>query len=295
MKDFIDKYIRHLEINLGRSEHTTDAYSRDLNDFLRFCEKTGARSSPADVDLRLARRYLADLKRSGRSRATMARRVSALRSFFKFLKREGIIDNNVFAALDIPRRPKKTPEFLFAEEVSALLKAPDETPAGLRDKAILELLYSSGMRVSELVSLNISEINPERPELKVMGKGRKERIVFIGAPARRAAVEYITNGRPKLGLTQDKSALLLNKSGSRLSVRGVQRVVEKYINRIAALKRISPHSLRHTFATHMLNAGADLRTVQELLGHTSLSTTQIYTHISSERLRKTYDDAHPRA
>jgi len=295
VKDHIDKYIRHLNINLGRSEHTADAYSRDLNDFLRFCEKSGAPSSPADVDIKLARRYLADLKREGRSRATMARRVSALRSFFKFLKREGVVEKNVFAALDIPRRPKKTPEFLFAEEVSALLKAPDETPAGLRDKAILELLYSSGIRVSELVSLNISDINPGRPELRVIGKGRKERIVFIGAPARRATMDYIARGRPELGVTQDNSALLLNKSGGRLSTRGVQRVVEKHINKIATAKRISPHSLRHSFATHMLNAGADLRTVQELLGHASLSTTQIYTHVSSERLRKTYDDAHPRA
>jgi integrase/recombinase XerC len=296
MKNHIDRFTRHLKINIGRSPNTVDAYSRDLNDFAGFCERTGASSDPAAVDIKLARRYLAELKRDGRARTTIARRVSALRSFFKFLKKEGVVEKNIFSSLEVPRRMKKIPEVLFLEEAAALLKAPDgTTPAGLRDRAILETLYSSGVRVSELVSLNLGDIKPDRPELRVVGKGRKERIVFVGAPARAAIGEYIARGRDKLGIAQDGKALFLNKNGGRLTVRGVQRVVEKYINQIASAKKVSPHSLRHSFATHLLNAGADLRTVQELLGHTSLSTTQIYTHVSGERLRKIYDDAHPRA
>ncbi len=283
-------------MNLGRSPNTVDAYARDLNDFARFCEESGGGVGPREVDLKLARRYLAELKRDGRARTTIARRVSALRSFFKFLKRQGVVERNIFVSLDSPRLPKKTPEYLFVEEVSSLLKAPDaETPAGLRDRAILELLYSSGMRVSELVSLNLADLKPGSPELRVVGKGNKERIVFVGDPAHAAVEEYLKNGRPLFGAAQDGRALFLNKNGGRLHVRGVQRVVEKHINRTAILKKISPHSLRHSFATHLLNGGADLRTVQELLGHASLSTTQIYTHISAERLRKTYDETHPRA
>ncbi|MFA6450089.1 MAG: tyrosine recombinase XerC [bacterium] len=296
MKDHIDRFIRHISINLGRSQNTVDAYSRDLNDFVRFCEKDGERAKPESVDLKLARRYLAELKRDGRARTTVARRVSALRTFFKYLKKEGVVEKNIFAMLEVPRREKKIPEHLFLEEVSSLLRAPDcKTPAGLRDRAILETLYSSGVRVSELVSLNLGSIKPDKPELRVIGKGRKERIVFVGAPARAAITEYIAGSRHKFGVAQDGQALFLNKNGGRLTVRGVQRVVEKYINQIASVKKVSPHSLRHSFATHLLNAGADLRTVQELLGHVSLSTTQIYTHVSAERLRKTYDESHPRA
>lgn len=278
------------------SRHTVDAYSRDLNDFLEFCETQGAGKSPRDIDTRLARRYLADLRRRGRARTTISRRISALRSFFKYLKKERVVAANVFSALDTPRLEKKLPEHLYAEEVSALLKAPDaETPAGLRDRAILEVLYAGGLRVSELVSLNLGDIDRAGPELRVLGKGDKERIVFIGEPARRAVADYERDGRPKLGVRQDAEALFLNKSGRRLGARGVQRIVDKYVKQTAILKNITPHSLRHSFATHMLNAGADLRTVQELLGHSSLSTTQIYTHVSTARLRKTYDTSHPRA
>jgi integrase/recombinase XerC len=296
MKEYIEKYIRHISIDRGMSPHTAEAYRRDLEDFSGFLERVDAGGSPEAVDLKIARRYLAELKRAGRERTTIARRVSALRSFFKYLKKEGVVKKNIFSALETPRLEKKIPDFLNLEEVSALMESADiSTPGGLRDKAALELIYSSGLRVSELAALNLGDVGPERPELRVVGKGRKERIVFVGGAARRAVADYVAGGRAKLGTGQDPDALLLNRFGGRLTVRGVQRIVEKHINRTAILKKISPHSLRHSFATHLLNAGADLRTVQELLGHSNLSTTQIYTHISTERLKKTYDETHPRA
>lgn len=296
MRDHIDKYIRHIEIDRGMSANTVEAYSRDLNDFVVFCERAGGVREPDAVDIRLARRYLAELKRGGRSRTTIARRISALRSFYRYLKKNGIVETNIFFALDTPRLDKKIPEHLSLEEVSALMDSPDTNVTdGLRDKAVLELIYSSGMRVSELAALDLGDIDPNRLELRVIGKGRKERIVFVGGAARKAVAEYAEKGRSKLGIKQDSRALFLNRFGGRLTVRGIQRIVEKHVNRTAILKKISPHSLRHSFATHLLNAGADLRTIQELLGHASLSTTQIYTHLSTERLRKTYDETHPRA
>ncbi|HOO55733.1 MAG TPA: tyrosine recombinase XerC [bacterium] len=296
MKTYVDQYLKMMEIERGASKHTLDAYRRDLDDFLRFCDEEASGIRPHEVNIKLARRYLAELVRAGRARTTIARRISALRSFFRFLKKEGIVGQNVFAALDSPKLEKKVPEYLFIEEISALLKAPDITePAGMRDAAVLEILYASGMRVSELVSLNIDDIRKGNPEIRIVGKGNRERVVFIGEPAMDALSRYLKEGRPQQGKNRDAEAVFLNKSGQRLGVRGVQRVVEKYIHQTAILKQISPHSLRHSFATHMLNAGANLRTVQQLLGHSSLSTTQIYTHISTERLKKTYEKAHPRA
>ncbi len=296
MRSMIDGFLDHLKNDRDVSEHTVDAYSRDLNDFATFCEDNNLAATPSDVTVRIGRRYLAELNKLGRSRATVARRISALRTFFNYLRKNGVVKNNVFKMMDTPRREKSVPEMLYLEEMSALLKAPDaKSAAGLRDRAVLELLYSSGVRVSELVSLNAGDVKPDSAELKVTGKGRKERIVFVGEPARRAVAEYMEKARPHFEGTERNKALLLNKSGGRMSVRGIQRIVSKYIHQAAIIKNVTPHTLRHSFASHLLNAGADIRTVQELLGHVSLSTTQIYTHLTQERLRKTYDDSHPRA
>jgi tyrosine recombinase XerC len=296
MKSFIEKYLTHIAVDRGMAENTVFAYRRDLNGFLDFCYESKEISQPDLVDVTTARAYLAKLRRDNCARTTIARKVSALRSFFRYLKKSGYVSSNPFAAIDTPKKSKCAPSVPQMEEISALLKAPDQsTPSGLRDRAILELLYASGLRVSELVSLNIADIKKNDPEYRIIGKGGKERLVFAGEIARVAIFEYIESGRPKLGVRQHNTALFINKSGGRLSARSVQRMLEKYVSKIATLKRVTPHSIRHSFATHLLNSGADLRSVQELLGHASLSTTQIYTQVSAERLKKTYDQAHPRA
>lgn len=296
MKNIVDKYLTHIAVDRGMAENTVAAYRRDLADFIKFCELTKNISTPDSVDVTIARSYLAKLRRDNCARTTVSRKVSALRSFFRYLKKSGHVISNPFAAIDTPKKDKYAPNVPDIEEISALLKAPNKsTPAGLRDKAILELLYAGGLRVSELVSLNIHDIRKNDPEFRIVGKGGKERLVFAGENARTAVYDYIDKGRPKLGVRQDGEALFLNKSGGRLTARSVQRILEKYVSAIATMKNITPHSIRHSFATHLLNSGADLRAVQELLGHASLSTTQIYTKVSAERLKKTYDQTHPRA
>ncbi|HOY64503.1 MAG TPA: tyrosine recombinase XerC [bacterium] len=296
MKNIVDKYLTHIAVDRGMAENTVAAYRRDLADFLKFCEQTKNISTPNSVDVTIARSYLAKLRRDNCARTTVSRKVSALRSFFRYLKKSGHVISNPFAAIDTPKKDKYAPNVPDIEEISALLKTPDRsTPAGLRDRAILELLYAGGLRVSELVSLNIHDIRKNDPEFIIVGKGGKERLVFAGEIARTAVYDYIDRGRPKFGVRQHGESLFLNKSGGRLTARSVQRILEKYVSAIATMKNITPHSIRHSFATHLLNSGADLRAVQELLGHASLSTTQIYTKVSAERLKKTYDRTHPRA
>jgi len=297
MKENLDSFLRYMSVDRGMSGHTVENYSFDINDFIRFCEDAGAPARAGEITTRLARRYLANLQKLGRERATISRHVSSLRSYFKFLKTRGVVERNIFKSLDTPKLEKKLPEFLFLDEMESLLNAPAaDTPAGLRDRAILELLYSAGLRVSELAGLDIQDLpRPGGDEMTVTGKGRKERIVFTGGRARTAVGAWLDRGRPEFRSEESGSALFLNRLGGRFTVRGVQRTVKKYIHEIALAKHITPHSLRHSFATHLLNNGADLRTIQELLGHASLSTTQIYSHISTERLKETYDRTHPRA
>ncbi len=286
MEKYIEKFIRYLEIEKNYSKHTVLNYTLDLEAFRDFLQDT-----PLDrVDYLALRKYLAALKEKHLGNRSMARRLSSLRSFFKFLVREGFLKTNPITSVMSPKLDKHLPSFLTEGEVTRLLESvfsPDER--GLRDKAIIETFYSTGIRISELVGLNMAEMDFIGGVLKVMGKGRKERIVPIGEQAIAALRAYL-----KERGTQAQ-AVFLNKNGTRITDRGVRNIVTKYL-RIAGMKQgVSVHTLRHSFATHLLNRGADLRSVQELLGHANLSTTQIYTHLTTDRLKSVYDKAHPRA
>lgn len=289
MQRYIDKFVRYLEIEKNYSKHTILNYKLDLRDFKEFL----AGADIEKVDYLLLRKYLAVLKQKNLAARTVGRRLSALRSFFRFLTREGYLKSNPILSLSSPKLDKHLPSFLTEEEVAKLIEAAftrdQEDEKGLRDRAILEMFYSTGLRISELVGTSIDDIDFISGIVKVMGKGRKERIVPIGDTAIIAIRKYLQKRK------KQESALFLNKNGRRLSTRGVRGIVGKYIRLTGLRQGVSPHTLRHSFATHLLNRGADLRTVQELLGHANLSTTQIYTHLTTERLKDVYDKAHPRA
>lgn len=283
---YIAKFIRYLEIEKNYSVHTILNYRLDLEDFKAFLNEKPLEA----VDYLLLRKYLAVLKEKNLSARSVGRRLSALRSFFKFLTREGYLKANPITSVSSPKQDKHLPLFLTEDEASKLIEsALPKDEMGLRDRAILETFYSTGIRISELTGLNTDDIDFIGCILKVMGKGRKERIVPIGDKALSAIRDYLDKRK------KQSEALFLNKFGRRITTRGVRGVVGKYIHLSNTRQGISPHSLRHSFATHMLNRGADLRSVQELLGHANLSTTQIYTHLTTERLKSVYDKAHPRA
>jgi len=289
MEKYIEKFVRYLEIEKNYSSHTILNYSLDLEDFKKFLGDTGL----GGVDYLLLRKYLAVLKERNLSNRTVGRRLSALRSFFKFLTRDGYLKTNPILILSSPKQEKHLPSFMTEEEVSRLIESAfaknEKDQMGLRDRAILETFYSTGMRISEVVSLSVEDIDFIGGIVKVMGKGKKERIVPIGETAIIAIRKYLEKKK------KETQALFLNKNGKRISARGVRDIVGKYI-RLAGIKQgVSAHTFRHSFATHLLNRGADLRTVQELLGHANLSTTQIYTHLTTEKLKNVYDKAHPRA
>ncbi len=297
MQEVFNKYINYLEVERNSSPYTVRNYTTDLLDFFQFLKDKGI-NSLKEVDRHVLRDYLSHLMEKGFVKASIARKLSAIRSFYRYLLREEIIATNPVATTSSPKLDKRLPSFLTIEEMNRLLEAPDlSTPQGLRDRALLELLYASGLRVSELVSLNLEGINLDTNEIRVWGKGSKERVVLIGKPAAEALRTYLRQGRPKFFGTRIRmtNALLLNRYGKRLMERRVQRIVEKYTNIAGIGKRVYPHMLRHTFATHLLDGGADLRVVQELLGHASLSSTQIYTHVSKSQAKKVYLSAHPMA
>jgi len=299
MIDFCDGFLSYLETQKNASRHTVRNYAEDLVQFLSYLETEGL-TFPEGVNYLTVRHYLAYLKAGAYERRTIARKLSALRSFFRYLNREGLLADKTWTAVSTPRAGKKLPTFLYVEEVLQLLCAPDTaTPAGLRDVAILETLYASGVRVSELVAMDTDDLDLTAGQIVVMGKGARERLVPLGRFACRALDAYLQSARPYFLRNSNsgarEKALWLNKYGNRLSDRGVRRIVDKYISQVSVSRKISPHSLRHSFATHLLNAGADLRCVQELLGHVNISTTQIYTHITRDRLKEVYQLAHPRA
>lgn len=283
---FVEKFIRYLEIEKNYSKHTILNYKIDLADFEKFLGD----SSLESVDYLALRKYLALLKEKNFCSRSVARRLSALRSFFKFLNREGYLKINPITSLSTPKQEKHLPSFLSENEIRQLIDAASsKDERGLRDKAIIETFYSTGIRISELVGLSIEDMDLISGTIKVFGKGKKERLVPIGEYAIKAIRAYLDFRK------KDNDALFLNKNGDRISDRGVRDIVGKYI-RIASIKKgVSPHTLRHSFATHLLDHGADLRSVQELLGHANLSTTQIYTHLTTEKLKNIYDKAHPRA
>lgn len=249
------------------------------------------------VDAAQIRSFLSFLNEREYSKATAARKLATLRSFFKFCMRRGYIQNSPVETIKTPKQEKRLPRFLDISQIQKLLTTPDDTTLlGARDRAMLETLYSTGVRVSELVNLNIDDLDPVNGQLRVRGKGRKERITPIGPTAVTAIRRYIDmrNKDPR-SATFDPNSMFVNKHGQRLSTRSVRRKLDKYLSEAGLDPSISPHTLRHTFATHMLNNGADLRSVQELLGHQSLSTTQVYTHVTTSQLKKDYDESHPRA
>lgn len=291
MEQYIDKFTRYLEIERNVSPHTITNYRIDLKSFRDFAGGVDI----AKIDYLLLRRFLAHLKAVQYDKRTVARKLACLRSFFKFLCRDGYLKNNPAMGLATPKLDKKLPFFLDVGQTAKFLDfSVDKDLAGLRDKAILETLYSTGMRVSELVGLDIQDVDFIGGVAKIRGKGKKERLLPIGDTALRVMKQYLDK-RADDQTARSKSALFLNKSASRLTDGSVRRIVDKYIQAASIRERISPHTLRHSFATHLLDRGADLRAVQELLGHVNLSTTQIYTHVTTERLKAAYEKAHPRA
>ncbi len=287
---YIEKFKTYLVIEKNASAHTILNYVMDLEVFFDVVSV----ESLDKIDYLVIRKYLAGLTSRGLAKKSIARKLSSLRTFFKFLYRDGYITNNPVSAVSTPKQDKKLPVFLDEEKVVRFITAPStgDLP-GKRDRAILETLYSTGMRVSEIVGVSLRNVDFITGLIKVLGKGRVERLVPVGNKAMQCIRDYV-KARQAEGLDREQ-ALFLNKSGTRLSDRGVRRIVDKYIREAAIGQKISPHSLRHSFATHLLNHGADLRSVQELLGHKNLSTTQIYTHVSAERLKNVYNTAHPRA
>jgi integrase/recombinase XerC len=293
------EFLTHLGLERNASEKTVKSYREDLTQALDFARDRlkKPRVDPEDWNTRLIRAFVAWLHDRGYAKATIARRLAAVRSFGKFLSRQGVLDENPARGLRGPRLDKKLPHFLTLADVQKLLVAPAETEwAGRRDRAILETLYSAGVRVSELVGLDVADADLNDGVITVRGKGKKERLALLGPNARTAVLRWLDDRADLLrNARADSPAIFLNRAGGRLTTRSVGRLLEKYL-RVAGLDpRTSPHTLRHSFATHMLDAGADIRGVQELLGHKSLTTTQVYTHVTTQRLQSSYQKAHPRS
>ncbi len=300
MDRYIDKYIRYLDVEKGYSRHTIINYSKDLSEFKDFLGERALES----VDYLTLRKFLSVLRERNLKSRSVSRKLSCLRSFFRFLNREGLLKSDPAKAVSNPKLEKHLPKFLTEEEIGRLIESPDLSKLlGLRDRAILETFYSTGMRVSELVGLNLEDIDFFSGVVKVRGKGKKERLAPIGEKALGVLRDYTRKNTPEgdgaasnsRSHKNSQQAVFLNKNGSRLTDRGARLILDKYIRLTALREDISPHSLRHSFATHLLNRGADLRSVQELLGHANLSTTQIYTHVTMDKLKGVYDKAHPRA
>jgi integrase/recombinase XerC len=291
----VDDFIEYLRVEKNASPHTLSNYGNDLAQFFKYAEEQRIMDLTAVTYLNV-RQFLAGLQARQYAKKTVARKLSAVRSFFLYLVREGVLEASPFSAVQTPKQDKLLPKFIYPEELKQLLEAPDlNEPSGLRDAAIMECLYASGMRVSELVQANVDDIDWQHGVMLVFGKGSKERYVPLGDYALRALRTYLEQARPRLSVTHSEKAVFLNRSGGRLTDRSVRRVIDKYVEKLAMSRQISPHTLRHSFATHLLEAGADLRTVQELLGHEHVSTTQIYTHVTRDHLQSIYNRAHPRA
>lgn len=279
----------------GASPHTVKAYAEDLGQFAAWAQEA---SDVTTMDATRLRLYLNHLQEQGLARASRARKTASLRSFFAFLTRQGVIARSPAAALRSPRTERRLPKFLRDDQIEALLAAPDtETPLGLRDRALLETLYASGMRAGELVKLSLTDVDFDEGVIRVIGKGDRERVTLLGRHALLALTRYLRKGRPLLAgrAAEDSGALFVNRYGGRLSDRSVRRMFDRYCHAASGVLKVTPHVLRHTFATHLLAGGADLRLVQELLGHASLATTQMYTHVTTEHLQQAYRKAHPRA
>jgi integrase/recombinase XerD len=289
-----DRFLEHLSVEKGYSPHTVRAYSADLARYREWAGRSGV--DPLALTHRQLRLYLAELDRAHYARRTIARRLSAVRSLFAYLVSEGFVTSDPAAVLLAPKPPARLPRIVPSDELQALLDAPDrETPVGLRDAAVLEVLYASGARVGEVSGLTLDALDLVQGQMTVVGKGSKQRIVPLHQVALARVRGYLAAGRPALSRADSPGTVFLSTRGNRLSEDSVRRLFKRYMAEAGASSALSPHAMRHTFATHLLEGGADLRTVQELLGHVALSTTQIYTHMSMRRLRDVHRSAHPRA
>jgi integrase/recombinase XerC len=327
VREHLKAFLEHLRLNENASAHTVRAYDSDLSQYVAFLaahvNRRQSELTAADLDHLNARAFLADLNRRGNSKATAARKLSAIRAFGRYLRREGVLEGDPAALVGAPKREPRIPAHLAVDEMSTLLDQPDTaTPLGRRDKAILELFYASGLRLSELTGLDVEDVNLSGRVVRVLGKGRKERIVPFNEPAARSIRAWLadreqilpppaevirhkdripsprrrmTMGSDPRSARRDREPLFLNYRGGRLSTRSVDTLVRRYVAACSTRSGISPHALRHSFATHLLEAGADLRAIQELLGHARLSTTQRYTHVNAAQLIETYRKAHPKA
>ena len=306
VRDHLKAFLEHLRLNENASAHTVRAYESDLSQYLTFLgthfTKRVSQLTPEHLDHLGARAFIGDLNKRGNSKASAARKLSAIRAFGRYLRREGVIESDPAALVGTPRREHRIPNHLAVDEMSALLSAPDTSgPLGRRDQAILELFYASGLRLSELVGLDLDDVNLSGRVVRVLGKGRKERIVPFNTTAAAALKAWMADREafPQLQRAvktrRQQEPLFLNYRGGRLSTRSVDKLVRKYVAACSTRYGISPHALRHSFATHLLEAGADLRAIQELLGHARLSTTQRYTHVNAAQLIETYRRAHPKA
>ncbi|OUT71091.1 MAG: tyrosine recombinase XerC [Planctomycetaceae bacterium TMED10] len=298
MRTAIERFIEYLRVERNASPLTLKSYEEDLIALVLYLEEVEERPVKiVEVTTLSLRRFIAQLQEEGYAKSTISRKLACLRSCFRFAVREGWIEANIAKPLRNPRAGRKLPHFLSAEEIAKLLESPPSTTSsGLRDRAILETMYSSGLRVSELVGLGLEDIDFPAGLIRVRGKGRKERLSPLGSYAQKALKKWIAKRKPDPKAGEDHtSAVFLNRFGRRLTSRSVGRMLEKCLKQCGLDQRTSPHTLRHSFATHLLDRGADIRSVQELLGHKSLITTQIYTHVSTTRLREVYETAHPRA
>ncbi len=298
-KEWAEKFYNYILVEKNGSRLTGENYRRDISDFEQFMSaKTGAGFNWKEVQVIHIRSYLAWLNHENYARRTIARRISSLRSFYKFLLREEYVDQNPFTKVRTPKLDKRLPVFLEEMEIDSLLDLPDATPLGLRDQAVLEMLYATGCRVSELAGLRLADVDLSGLFVLLHGKGNKDRIVPIGHTCKEAFLRYYAQSRSPLMVkyhVDEHQYVFVNNRGGALTDRSVRRILDKYVQKLALQKNVSPHTIRHTFATHLLEHGADLRAVQELLGHASLSTTQIYTHITNERINKVYQKNFPRA
>ena len=303
MEKMIEKYLRYLKIERNASPHTITSYKNDLTSFNNFCE-TQSEVTPSNVDINLITRltlrlWLGNLSEEGLAKSSIARKVAALKSFFKYCFKRGYIDKNPAHLLVIPKKEKSLPKTVTQDDIVRLLESIDtSSPQGLQDRAMLEILYSTGIRVSELVSLNVLDVDLRSSQISVIGKGNKQRMIPIGSTAHRIIKEFLKERNKLYGKRTDADAhraLFLAASGQRIYDRSIRHTVERYLKIHSEVTQKSPHVLRHSFATHMLNNGADIRIIKEFLGHANLASTQIYTHTSVERLKNVYKQAHPRA
>lgn len=295
MDKLVDRFIHYMTVERGLSKNTLESYQRDLVGYIQYLKNHGCQ------DIQQTRRshivgMLADLQKKGRATSTLSRNLASIRSFYHFLLRDGLIDGDPTVNLESPKIEKRLPKVLSVGEVEAFLEKPDLTLAsGVRDKAMMELLYATGIRVSELVSLDVQDVNLNMGFIKCFGKGSKERIIPLGSVAMTHVGDYLKAPRDTLVRDRSETALFVNHLGNRLTRQGFWKIIKKYAKLAHIDKEVTPHTLRHSFATHLLENGADLRSVQEMLGHADISTTQIYTHVTKSRLKEVYVKSHPRA